>query len=164
MRIRAIRTIAGLRKMQGLTQAQLGEILGITQSGVANFETGDNTLPSVFIRYAAALGFRVEPQLVECGGAVMSADEPSLAIKLPARYAMRLTTCPLPVYANRTIDYSAAPEPVRVEGLCAPPPDFGGQTVAALDTGAVAFTRMEQPSPLHLSLAQHIMGTQMRAL
>lgn len=57
------------RTSSGLTQAQLAERVGTTQSAIARLESGAGK-PSVATlqRYAAALGYRVEIRLVKSEG------------------------------------------------------------------------------------------------
>jgi transcriptional regulator with XRE-family HTH domain len=68
--------IAELRKEQGLTQAQLGESLGISQQQVASFEVGRRRVPaSMLSAFAKALAVSVEELL---------GDEPKPAKRGPA--------------------------------------------------------------------------------
>jgi transcriptional regulator with XRE-family HTH domain len=55
------------RASAGLTQAQLAERIGTTQSAVARLESGGAHSPSIATlqRYASALGFRVEVRFVK---------------------------------------------------------------------------------------------------
>lgn len=53
--------IAALRKDHGLTQAQLGELVGITQQQVASFEVGRRRVPvSLLADFAQALAVSLE--------------------------------------------------------------------------------------------------------
>lgn len=53
--------IAGLRKEQGLTQTQLGELLGVSQQQVASFEAGRRRVTVAMLpEVARALGVSVE--------------------------------------------------------------------------------------------------------
>jgi transcriptional regulator with XRE-family HTH domain len=53
--------IASLRREQGLTQAQLAEVLGLTQQMVASYEVGRRRVPvSLLPKIAAALAVSVE--------------------------------------------------------------------------------------------------------
>jgi transcriptional regulator with XRE-family HTH domain len=53
--------IAGLRKEQGLTQAQLAQVLDLTQQMVASYEVGRRRVPvSLLPKIAAALAVSVE--------------------------------------------------------------------------------------------------------
>lgn len=68
--------IAELRKEQGLTQAQLGESLGISQQQVASFEVGRRRVPaSMLSAFAKALAVSVEELL---------GDQPKPAKRGPA--------------------------------------------------------------------------------
>ncbi len=58
--------IAELRKEQGLTQVQLGELLGLTQQQVGHFEVARSRLPvSMLPLLAKSLGTTVEELLGE---------------------------------------------------------------------------------------------------
>lgn len=58
--------IAELRKEQGLTQTQLGELLGLTQQQVGHFEVARSRLPvSMLPLLAKSLGATVEELLGE---------------------------------------------------------------------------------------------------
>jgi transcriptional regulator with XRE-family HTH domain len=53
--------VAALRKEQGLTQAQLAEVLGLTQQMVASYEVGRRRVPaSLLPRIATTLAVSVE--------------------------------------------------------------------------------------------------------
>lgn len=58
--------IAELRREQGLTQAELGELLGLTQQQVGHFEVGRRRVPvSLLPALARAVGASVEDLLGE---------------------------------------------------------------------------------------------------
>ncbi|WP_105167806.1 helix-turn-helix transcriptional regulator [Pseudoalteromonas sp. T1lg23B] len=48
-----------LRKLHGLTQAQLGELIGVDQATISNFESG-RTVMSITQAYEIAMIFDVE--------------------------------------------------------------------------------------------------------
>lgn len=58
--------IAERRKAQDLTQAQLGELVGVTQQQIASFETGRRRMPiSTLPLLAKALGTSIEELIGE---------------------------------------------------------------------------------------------------
>lgn len=63
-KLKLIRKLRRLREEQGVTQGQLGERLGLAQSGVARFERG-TPIPSwdLIIRVAEALGVGAHVEL-----------------------------------------------------------------------------------------------------
>ena len=72
---RVARMVREARKRAGLTQAQLGELVGTTQSAIARLEDSDYTGHSLSMlqRIAAALGCRIEIGLVDSGHAEKAA-------------------------------------------------------------------------------------------
>ena len=56
--------LVALRETRGLTQAQLGKMLGISQPAVARMEAGGNLELRTLVRAADALGARLEIRLV----------------------------------------------------------------------------------------------------
>lgn len=58
--------IAGQRRVQRLTQTQLGELVGVTQQQIASFETGRRRMPiSTLPPLAKALGVTIEELIGE---------------------------------------------------------------------------------------------------
>lgn len=49
-----------LRKQRGQTQAQLGDLLGMTQANVSRIERSDNLYLSTLVDYVGALGGHIE--------------------------------------------------------------------------------------------------------
>lgn len=66
------RTLAlmAARQARGLTQVQLAERLGISQSNVSRLEQGEDPQLSTLHRYVAALGGRLEVRAIFDDGAV----------------------------------------------------------------------------------------------
>lgn len=59
------KTIKALRKMRGMTQAQLATAAGLERTSITNIETGKQTLSVQTINaIAAALGYQVKVQFV----------------------------------------------------------------------------------------------------
>ncbi len=77
------RRIAALRKDQGMSQAQLGEVLGVTQQQVGHFEVGRRRVPvSTLPALARALGVTVEELIGEEPKAAKRGPAPKLAQQL----------------------------------------------------------------------------------
>jgi transcriptional regulator with XRE-family HTH domain len=58
-------TIKALRKLRGMTQAQLAELAGVERTSITNIERGNQTLTVLTINaIAAALGYQVRVQFV----------------------------------------------------------------------------------------------------
>jgi transcriptional regulator with XRE-family HTH domain len=73
--------IASLRKAQGLTQAQLGELLGVSQQPVTSFEVARRRVPvSLLPTLAKALAVSVE-ELVNETPRPASVDRPPSSSK-----------------------------------------------------------------------------------
>jgi ribosome-binding protein aMBF1 (putative translation factor) len=60
---RVARDLQGARKRNHLTQAQLAERMGTTQSVVSRVEKGSNVSLETLARYAAACGARLEVKI-----------------------------------------------------------------------------------------------------
>jgi ribosome-binding protein aMBF1 (putative translation factor) len=60
---RVARDLQGARKRNNLTQAQLAERMGTTQSVVSRVEKGSNVSLETLARYAAACGARLEVKI-----------------------------------------------------------------------------------------------------
>jgi DNA-binding XRE family transcriptional regulator len=60
----ALLTLADLRRSQGLTQAELAHLLGVSQPNVSKIEHGDEVHLSTLGGYIAALGGRLEVRAV----------------------------------------------------------------------------------------------------
>lgn len=56
----ALLTLADLRRSQGLTQAELAHLLGVSQPNVSKIEHGEEVQLSTLAGYIAALGGRLE--------------------------------------------------------------------------------------------------------
>jgi transcriptional regulator with XRE-family HTH domain len=71
--------VAQLRKEQGVTQVQLGEMLGIAQQMVASYEIGRRRIPvSMIPRLAHALAMPLEALLGVSNGAAKRGPTPKL--------------------------------------------------------------------------------------
>lgn len=53
------RALVAARKLAGLTQAQVAERMGATQSQVARMESGKNVRSDTLVKYAQATGHKV---------------------------------------------------------------------------------------------------------
>jgi predicted XRE-type DNA-binding protein len=60
----AVQALTALREARGVTQAEIAEAWETTQSNVSRFEHAQETYLSTLIRYAAALGGRLELRVV----------------------------------------------------------------------------------------------------
>jgi transcriptional regulator with XRE-family HTH domain len=75
--------IAERRKAQDLTQAQLGELVGVTQQQIASFETGRRRMPiSTLPALARALGTSIEELIGEQPKAAKRGPTPKLQQQL----------------------------------------------------------------------------------
>jgi transcriptional regulator with XRE-family HTH domain len=71
--------VATLRKEQGITQVQLGEMLGIAQQMVASYETGRRRIPvSMLSKLAHALAVPLETLLGVTSSAAKRGPTPKL--------------------------------------------------------------------------------------
>lgn len=71
--------VASLRKEQGLTQAQLGELLGIAQQMIASYEIGRRRVPvSMLPQLAHALAIPVDTLLGLSSGAAKRGPTPQM--------------------------------------------------------------------------------------
>lgn len=71
--------VASLRKEQGLTQVQLGELLGIAQQMVASYEVGRRRIPvSMLPKLAHALAVPLETLLGATNGGAKRGPTPKL--------------------------------------------------------------------------------------
>lgn len=84
--------VAALRKEQGLTQAQLGELLGISQQMVASYEVGRRRIPvSMLPQLAHALAVSLEGLLGVREGKLKPGPTPKLL-----RQVERISQLPKP--------------------------------------------------------------------
>lgn len=60
----ALLTLADLRRSQGLTQAELAQLLGVSQPNVSKIEHGEEVHLSTLGDYIAALGGRLEVRAI----------------------------------------------------------------------------------------------------
>jgi predicted XRE-type DNA-binding protein len=60
----AVQALTALRQARGVTQAEIAEAWETTQSNVSRFEHMQDTYLSTLMRYAAALGGRLELRVV----------------------------------------------------------------------------------------------------
>jgi hypothetical protein len=60
----AVQSLAAVREARGVTQVEVAEAWETTQSNVSRFEHANDTYLSTLMRYAAALGGRLELRVV----------------------------------------------------------------------------------------------------
>lgn len=104
--------LRALRKRHGLTQAQLGALVGVKQARVAEIEANPGAVSlDQLSRVLAALGATLHLHAVEAPPPAAGADAPKpRGAKAPARLAAKT---PGDSPNGRTTPKSARPEPIR---------------------------------------------------
>lgn len=133
--------LAEERIRRGLSQREVAELAGVTQSAVSEWETGAVVARVDSLRrHAAALGFRLSITLEPADGSVVP-GVPAPPLGAPGAPHGPVCCCPL-------IDVSADPlEPAFVLGHPAGCPIHGGEYDARVQAAEAKARRAAEPSP-----------------